>query len=69
MLTGIDMVSDCVRLCVGLRMLALSCLACFCTLVRGCGCCVPKHPAFCRPCRDDMLNDGGGFVALTEASH
>ena len=33
MLTGIDMVSDCVRLCVGLRMLSLSCLACFCTLV------------------------------------
>lgn len=50
MLTGIDMVSDCVRLCVGLRMLALSCLACFCTLVRGCGCCLHEHVAPRVPC-------------------
>lgn len=31
-LTGIDMVADNLRLCVALRMLALSCLACCCTL-------------------------------------
>lgn len=33
MLTGIDMVADNLRLHVALHMLALSCLACCCTLV------------------------------------
>lgn len=33
--TGVDVVSDSLRLCVALPMLALSCLACCCTLVSG----------------------------------